>query len=78
MIKDIHKVNETTNYVTKWTNDIERYVSYDYEKNDYLEVDINEAKRFHTRQEAEDFCQRVMDFGYERPQIVAVEVKPAP
>ncbi|MCX7747794.1 MAG: hypothetical protein N2645_13040 [Clostridia bacterium] len=69
------KVNEKNIYITKWVNDVEKYVKYDGRKDDYIEVKLNEAQSFESKEEAEKFAEMVYDFGYEKPEIVTVEVK---
>jgi 3-isopropylmalate dehydratase small subunit len=63
-------------FITKWPNELERYVKYDKQKEDYLKVDLDKAQVFNTREEAEKFANEVYDFGYDKPEIVVVEVKP--
>lgn len=63
-------------YLAKWANELERYVKYDQQKEDFLKVDLGKAQIFHTKQEAEKFAAEVYDFGYDKPEIIEVEVKP--
>lgn len=76
MAYNYKKVVQSNVFITKWVNELERYVKYDKQKEDYLKVDLEKAQVFNTREEAEKFANDVYDFGYEKPEIILVEVKP--
>ena len=76
MAYEYKKVILSNVYITKWVNELERYVKYDKQKEDYLKVDLEKAQVFNTREEAENFANEVYDFGYDKPEIIVVEVKP--
>jgi hypothetical protein len=76
MAYETKRVEKKNVYITKWVNELERYVRYDKYKEDYLKVDLDKAQIFNTKDEAEKFANEVYDFGYDKPEIVSVEVKP--
>jgi hypothetical protein len=76
MSLESQKMVEEYIYITKWANETERYVRFDSEKKDFVKVDLGNAQRFHTKEDAENFAEKVRAYGYRRPEIVPVEVKP--
>ena len=69
----IRKLNHV--YITRWKNELERYVKYDAYKDDYVKVDIAKAQVFNSEEEAIKFADEVEDFGYDKPEIVKVLCK---
>lgn len=59
-------------YITKWINEVEKYVKYDAKKDDYLKVIVADAQMFTTKEEADKFAKEVEEFGYDKPEIVRV------
>ncbi|MCX7922665.1 MAG: hypothetical protein N3B21_11750 [Clostridia bacterium] len=60
-------------FITKWPDKLERYVKYDKNKDDYFEVNLADAQKFASKEEAENFAAAVEDFGYDKPEVVTVE-----
>lgn len=75
MAYEIQKVERKMIYIVRWTGLTERYVRYDSAKDDYLEVNLGDAQKFETEGEAKSFADKMADLGYDRPEIVPVEVK---
>ena len=59
-------------YITKWTDEIEKYVKYDTKKGTYTKVIVAQAQVFESEHEAAMFAEEVKKSGFDKPEIVKV------
>lgn len=75
MAKVNQKIEKKHIYIAKWASGTERYVKYDERKMEYLRVDLSASQKFQTKEEAESFARDMEAAGYDKPEIIPVEVK---
>ena len=59
-------------YITKWTNELEKYVLLDEATGRFLKVIVAKAQIFNNHAEAETFAVRVQKAGNDKPEVIKV------
>ena len=75
MAQSTQKIEKRHIYITKWPDERERYIKYDSSRHAFLHVNLDQAQRFESREDAEDFAETVAASEGSRPQVVPVEIK---